>query len=252
MKKFDKSFIFKFQQSHKGDGDLVVVEGVHAIKHAWRFGAKFECIVTQDKKQLLRLTQEMATEKEVDFLSEEALEISEELFEKISPRSICVSAKALVHKPEVLVISKWSANKPIVFIQNPRDLNNAGAVVRVAAGFGVAGVLTSGTVNLWHAGAIRAGAGLQFALPIAEIDDSLLFESFGHRQIIACDAEGENMYQAKIPAGAILVFGTERGGITTEIKSRADKIISIPMQPKISSLNLATSVSAVLYGVMRR
>jgi hypothetical protein len=47
--------------------------------------------------------------------------------------------------------------------------------------------------------------------------------------------------------GAVLAFGTERGGLTDALLARADARVALPMQPGVSSLNLATSVSAVLY-----
>jgi TrmH family RNA methyltransferase len=47
--------------------------------------------------------------------------------------------------------------------------------------------------------------------------------------------------------GAVLAFGTERGGLSDALLARADARVALPMQPGVSSLNLATSVSAVLY-----
>jgi TrmH family RNA methyltransferase len=45
----------------------------------------------------------------------------------------------------------------------------------------------------------------------------------------------------------VLAFGTERYGLSGELAARADARISIPMAPGVSSLNLATSVAAVLF-----
>ncbi len=258
MRQWTGQFIGEFQRLRKGDGDLVVVEGVHAVKHAWRFGAEFEVVVTADKLALLELVAQIATEAEVGFLAEFVQEISELEFAQLSPHLVRTGVVALVKKPSVVDLSQIAQNeKPIVFVQNPRDLGNVGAVMRVSAGFGVACVMVSGTANPWHAEAIRGGAGLQFAQSIAQISDEEMvqFAQKSGRLIIACDGDGENMYEAQIACqkgrraqNAILVFGTERGGITPEMKAAADQIISIPMQPKVSSLNLATSVSAVLYG----
>jgi TrmH family RNA methyltransferase len=187
----------------------------------------------------------------VEFLRKFAQEISEQEFMQLSPIPVRTGVVALARKPKEIDIAQIDDGKPIIFIQNPRDINNVGAVVRVAAGFGAVAVVISGTISPWHADAIRAGAGLQFALPIAQINEQDFAQIFANRQIVACDADGENMYEANIAPGAALVFGTERAGITSEMKSQADKIISIPMQSQVSSLNLATSVSAVLYGAMR-
>ncbi len=45
----------------------------------------------------------------------------------------------------------------------------------------------------------------------------------------------------------MLAFGTERYGLSEELRARADASVSIPMRPGVSSLNLATSVAAVLF-----
>ncbi len=45
----------------------------------------------------------------------------------------------------------------------------------------------------------------------------------------------------------MLAFGTERQGLSPELLARADALLSIPMRPGVSSLNLATSVAAVLF-----
>lgn len=77
--------------------------------------------------------------------------------------------------------------------------------------------------------------------------------------------EGENFYLLETPSenryvdvefkdGDYLIFGREKEGIDESlIKAYKDKVITIPMTPKISrSLNLANSVSIVLYEALRQ
>ena len=45
----------------------------------------------------------------------------------------------------------------------------------------------------------------------------------------------------------MLAFGTERHGLSAELLERADARLGIPMCPGVSSLNLATSVAALLF-----
>ena len=52
---------------------------------------------------------------------------------------------------------------------------------------------------------------------------------------------------AELPARAVLAFGTERHGLSAELLASADARIAIPMRAGVSSLNLATSVAAVLF-----
>ena len=49
------------------------------------------------------------------------------------------------------------------------------------------------------------------------------------------------------PPRSILAFGTERHGLSSSLLERADARVGIPMREGVSSLNLATSVAAVLF-----
>ena len=46
---------------------------------------------------------------------------------------------------------------------------------------------------------------------------------------------------------SVLAFGTERDGLSDQLLAMADARVALPMRPGVSSLNLATAVSAVLY-----
>jgi TrmH family RNA methyltransferase len=46
---------------------------------------------------------------------------------------------------------------------------------------------------------------------------------------------------------AALVVGSERSGVGTALRGRADAVVRLPMTPGVSSLNLATAAAAVLY-----
>src|SRR5437588_285918 len=67
------------------------------------------------------------------------------------------------------------------------------------------------------------------------------------RPLLAVDPEGEQLDPLALPPRAILAFGSERYGLSRELTARADGRVRIPMRPGVSSLNLATSVAAVLF-----
>jgi len=70
---------------------------------------------------------------------------------------------------------------------------------------------------------------------------------FPKRKIISLDPEGEDITNENIENDCILIFGTERHGIKPETLKKSDKVVRLSMKPGVSSLNLATSVSATLY-----
>jgi TrmH family RNA methyltransferase len=115
--------------------------------------------------------------------------------------------------------------------------------VRVAAAAGARGVVASGTHDPWAPEALRAGAGLQFALPVARIDGIEALPA----PLVALSPDGEPLDRRPLPDGAVLAFGSERTGLSRAALERADRRIAIPMRPGVSSLNLATAVAVVLY-----
>ncbi len=135
---------------------------------------------------------------------------------------------------------------PVVLLEDPRDLGNMGASVRVCAAADIAGVLTTGGHDPWHPDALRGAAGLHFALPVARVSGLQELEG-GGRPLLAVDPGGEPMDPDAVDPRAVLAFGTERDGLSDELLQRADERIRIPMREGVSSLNLATSVAAVLF-----
>jgi TrmH family RNA methyltransferase len=65
--------------------------------------------------------------------------------------------------------------------------------------------------------------------------------------VIAFDAGGRELRDVRIPDGAVLAFGSERHGLSPEVRARADLVVSLPMRPLVSSYNLTTSVAMGLY-----
>jgi TrmH family RNA methyltransferase len=50
----------------------------------------------------------------------------------------------------------------------------------------------------------------------------------------------------------VLAFGTERDGLSDALLARSDARLALPMRPGVSSLNLATAVSGVLFSLSAR
>jgi TrmH family RNA methyltransferase len=152
---------------------------------------------------------------------------------------------AIARRPRVDVAAALSDPRlrPVVLLENPRNLGNIGACVRVAAAADAGAVLTTGSQDPWQPDVLRGAAGLHFAIPVARITHLGL----GGRPLIAVDPRGEPLDATQLPPRAVLAFGTERYGISEDLLARAAQSISIPMRGGVSSLNLATAVAAVLF-----
>ncbi|MFN8163604.1 MAG: TrmH family RNA methyltransferase [Solirubrobacterales bacterium] len=230
------------------DPELAVLEGFHALKHALRFGAELRETVAVDPEALGALARELAPDL-AGQLRDRVERIDVKTLADLVPMVPPTGVVAIARRPAVDVAATLADPRPapVVLLEDPRNMGNIGACVRVAAAADAAAVLTTGQNDPWCPDAVRGAAGLQFALPVASV--RRLPES--DRPLLAIDPEGEELRPERLPPRAVLAFGTERHGISAELLERADARIAIPMRKGVSSLNLATSVAIVLFAMRR-
>ncbi|MEV7418525.1 TrmH family RNA methyltransferase [Streptomyces sp. NPDC089919] len=223
----------------------VLLDGFHALKHALRFGADVRAGLTDDRTALLRLAEQLAPDVAPalqDVVREVPAQVLHELLLKVHPTGVAALA-ARPDRAAHLAALAGPRTAPVVVLDNPRHLGNVGAVVRLAAGFGATGVVTTGDMDPWHPNVVRAGAGLHYATAV----ERLALAELPAGPLYALDPEGEDIRALTLPDDALLAFGSERHGISPELRARADHLVSLPMRPLVSSYNLATSVAMTLF-----
>jgi RNA methyltransferase, TrmH family len=231
-------------RSARRDPRLTVLEGFHALKHGLRFGAELVEAAAVEPERLEQLARELAPDL-AGQLAPRVERVEAEALAELVPLMPRTGVVAIARRPAVDVAAVLADPDPapVVLLEQPKNMGNIGACIRVAAAAGAAGVLTTGENDPWHPDAVRGAAGLQFALPVARVTDL----APGGRPLLAIDPEGEELRAGGLPERAMLVFGTERHGIGAELLARADARVAIPMRAGVSSLNLATSVAIALY-----
>jgi RNA methyltransferase, TrmH family len=227
----------------RGAPDRVVLEGVHALKHAVRFGADLEVVVTPDAERLTRLLAELAPDVA---LPEVTVQLPRPRWRELVAHELPSPALSIARRPPVDLATVLAAPGRIVVLEDPRHLGNLGAAVRVAAAADAAGVLVLGDADPWHPTAVRAAAGLHLAVPVVSTSLAALLEHRGGRPLVALDPDGGDL-TGGLPADAVLLVGTERAGLSSATLAAADLRVRLPMRQGVSSLNLATAVAVALY-----
>jgi tRNA G18 (ribose-2'-O)-methylase SpoU len=224
----------------------VLLDGFHALKHALRFGADVHVAVTSDKAALLRLAADLAP----DLTAELAARVAEvpaaglrELVARVHPTGVAALAARPDRAANLAALHLLPRQAPVVVLDSPRNLGNVGAVIRLAAGFAVTGVVTTGDLDPWHPNAVRSGAGLHYATAVERTAPDTL--PLGPLYVL--DPEGADIRSTDLPDDALIVFGSERHGVCTELRDRAAALVALPMRAQVSSYNLATSVGMALY-----
>jgi len=255
--------------------DLVVLEGLHALKHAVRFSAEVVDILTDDLDKALTTADTVAPELR-PLLESQARVVSRTEFRERTAQPVHTHVVAYAVRPLYsLEQCLPTADHPTILLDDPRNTKNLGAVVRVGAAAGASGILANGPVDFFDPMAVRGAAGLQWAVPCVSSptlmedldrvssptlmedvdrtchpDNPVILPLSGSREpftLVGLDADGTPFDPAAFPGPVTFAFGSERTGLSQAVRTRCDHIVSLPMTPHVSSLNLATSVSAVMY-----
>jgi TrmH family RNA methyltransferase len=138
-----------------------------------------------------------------------------------------------------------------------QDPGNAGTLLRTAAALGAtATVALPGTVDLWSAKVVRSAMGAHFHHPTVFSTWPTLVSFLSRRGIAlwAADGAGEpldDVADGAPPALAVAV-GNEGGGLSSDGRAHATRLVSIPIVPSVESLNAAVAGAILLYALRPR
>ena len=230
------------------DPSLVLLEGMHALKHAVRFGATVDVVATPDADELARLLARLAPDVTLPVVPGD---VEDGVWRALTGgRALPSPCLAVARRPTVDVAAMLARPARLLVLEEPRHAGNTGAVVRVAAAAELAGVVVVGTLDPWGAGVVRAAAGLHFAVDVVHVPDLAALDTLlatSTRPLVALDPDGVPLEDADVPVDAAVALGTERGGLSGALRERASARVAIPMQDGVSSLNLATAAAVLAY-----
>jgi RNA methyltransferase, TrmH family len=131
-----------------------------------------------------------------------------------------------------------------------QDPGNVGTILRTAAAFGVSATFSlPGTVDLWNAKVVRSGMGAHFHHPCLSgtWDELDTFRRDRSIDVWAADAAGNNISDVAAPARLALIVGNEGAGLSPDSRTRADRLIALPIASAVESLNVAVAAGILLY-----
>jgi 23S rRNA (guanosine2251-2'-O)-methyltransferase len=153
--------------------------------------------------------------------------------------------------------AKAGAARLLLALDGVEDPQNLGALLRVADGAGVDGiVLTERRSAPLSAVAVKASAGASEHLRIARVVNLVRALEELKRQnlwIIGLDERGETDYdQFDLTGNCVLVLGREGAGLHDLARRTCDHLLRIPMAGGVSSLNVSAAGAVVLYEAFRQ
>ncbi len=141
---------------------------------------------------------------------------------------------------------------------NVNDPENIGAIIRLSAGFGLAGViLGNGCADPYSRRVLRVSMGTAFTVPLVESRDlsrdlMRLESEFGVELCAAVlDPRAETLEGAVGSQRMALLFGNEKHGLAPQWTALCRRKLTIPMAAGADSLNVAVAAGIFFYHFTR-
>ncbi len=240
-----------------------VLYGLHPVEEALRAGKRrFDRVLAARERRDERLEKLLAECRHA------GVRISLEPREKLTQIARTAAHQgvvALVRPQEMLALEDLFAPDPgrantarlILALDGVEDPQNLGALLRVADGAGVDGVLlTERRSAPLSPAALKAGAGAAEHLRIARVVNLVrALEELKRHNLWVCglDERGTASYdQFDLTGDLVLVLGREGAGLHGLVRRTCDHLLRIPMAGKVSSLNVSTAGAVVLFEAARQ
>ena len=131
-----------------------------------------------------------------------------------------------------------------------QDPGNVRTILRTAAALDVdATVALPGTVDLWNAKVVRSAMGAHFHHLAfhAKAEDLFAFLEAESIPLWCADSSGNPVDTVSAPDRLALAVGNEGGGLSSSVRERASKTVSLPIASTVESLNVAVATGILLY-----
>lgn len=160
-------------------------------------------------------------------------------------------------EPESLVADLHSSGA-FLLLDRIQDPHNFGAIIRSAEVLGMDGVFVGAHEQVAVTSQVaRSSAGAVNYLPIAQTDDlagwaGRLQSEFGYELLGAHQDAATELWDCDLTRPVVFVIGNEGSGMRPELVDRCDRLIRIPQQGRVQSLNAAVAAGIVCYETRRQ
>ena len=237
--------------------------GLHSVEEALRAGRRrFDHVLVARERQDDRLVRLISECRQAGVRVRQE---SKEQLTQVAGTPAHQGVVAMVRPQEFLAIEdlfeavpgKEGIPRLLLALDGVEDPQNLGALLRVADGAGVDGVLfTERRAAPLSPAAAKASAGAAEHLRIARVVNLVrALEDLKQRNlwVVGLDERGKTDYdQFDLTGNCVLVLGREGAGLHDLVRRTCDYLLRIPMAGGVSSLNVSAAGAVVLYEAFRQ
>ena len=218
------------------EAGLFVGDGTKLLEEAIRFWPGLDTVILSDGVAVGELPERVRV-----------VRVPEELMAYLSPMESPQGAVFLCRMPDR---KEWIPQPGMLILDGIQDPGNVGTILRTADALDVPVVLLEGCADPYSWKVVRASMGAVFRRPVVQRTWDEVCSACGEARIpvgvTALSDRAVDLRRAKLRTMA-LVIGSEGRGVRTEVLSRADQELIIPMNPHCESLNAAVAAAIVMW-----
>jgi RNA methyltransferase, TrmH family len=248
------------EKKNRDKENLFIVEGFKLIDEAVK--ANFTL------KYLYILEEESQNHIELDLSVQEAFKSATNNVEKIFliPRELMKKLASTETPQEAVAIfskkldcapnNKIELEKVSLYCENLQDPGNLGGIIRTTLASGCGNIFLDNCVDIYNPKLIRASAGAVFHIkfheaPLEEfLKLKMNLDSQEKITLVATSPRAKYAYYDFKPEShekIILMMGNEGKGLSEKAFSACDTTLSIPINPKVESLNVLAASTVLLF-----
>jgi len=244
----------KLSRAKRNKTHEIFIEGIECIKQAINANIEITRIIIKNTTSLSEWGKDVIRQNNNAKIIEMSNTLYNELTDKMNPSEMLITAKIKQYE-----ISDINPENPfIVVFDRPSDYGNLGTIIRSANAFNVDGIFIIGHgVDIYESKVIRSSLGSIFFTKIVTIKSMEKLSDYiriqkekNNMEILGTDSNGTiSINDCKINKPVMLIIGNEAKGMSIGLKEICDKIIRIPMEGNVNSLNVSCAASIIMWEI---
>jgi len=234
----------------------IFIEGIECIKQAINANIEITRIIIKNMTVLSEWGKDVIRQNNNAKIIEMSNILFNKLADKTNPSEMLITAS--IKQNEISDIN--NENPFIIVFDRPSDYGNLGSIIRSANAFSVDGIFIIGHgIDLYESKVIRSSLGSIFFTKIMIIKSMDVLLKYikiqkekNDMEIIGTDSNGTlSIKDCKINRPIMVIIGNEAKGMSIGLKEICDKIIRIPIEGNINSLNVSCAASIIMWEIYK-